>query len=86
MNRHLEIFIEVVEKQNFSKAAEELHMTQPAVSQYIKALEDSLGTRLLERNNRYVYLNKAGEVVYRYAKEILALYTKMETSVDELIH
>jgi len=76
----------VVEKQNFSKAAEELHMTQPAVSQYIKALEDSLGTRLLERNNRYVYLNKAGEVVYRYAKEILALYTKMETSVDELIH
>lgn len=84
MDRHLDVFIKVVEKQNFSKAGEELHMTQPAVSQYIKALEESLGTRLLERNNRYVYMNQAGEIVYRYAQEILALYTKMQTSLDEL--
>lgn len=84
MDQYLHVFIKVVEKQNFSKAAEELHMTQPAVSQYIKALEDSLGTRLLERSNRYVYLNQAGEIVYRHAKEILALYTKLQTSVDEL--
>ena len=84
MDRHLEVFIKVVEKQNFSKAGEELHMTQPAVSQYIKALEESLGTRLLERSNRYVYMNQAGEIVYRHAKEILALYTKMQTSLDDL--
>ena len=76
MNRHLEVFIKVVEKKNFSKAGEELHMSQPAVSQYIKDLEESLGSRLLERSNRYVYLNQAGEIVYRYAKEILALYRK----------
>lgn len=86
MDRHLEVFIKVVEKQNFSKAGEELHMTQPAVSQYIKVLEESLGTRLLERNNRYVYLNLAGEIVYRHAKEIFALYTKMKTSLDDLTH
>lgn len=84
MDRHLEVFLKVVEKENFSKAGEELHMTQPAVSQYIKALEESLGTPLLERSNRYVYLNQAGEIVYRYAKEILALYSKMETSLNDL--
>lgn len=86
VDRHLEVFIKVVEKQNFSKAGEELHMTQPAVSQYIKALEDGLGTRLLERNNRYVYVNQAGEIVYRHAKEILSLYGKMRTSLDELVN
>ena len=84
MDQYLEVFIKVVEKQNFSKAGEELHMTQPAVSQYIKALEESLGTRLLERSSRYVYLNQAGEIVYRHAKEILALYAKMQTSLDDL--
>lgn len=84
MDRHLEVFIKVVEKENFSRAGEELHMSQPAVSQYIKDLEEFLGTRLLERSNRYVYLNKAGEIVYRYAREILALYRKMQISLNDL--
>ncbi|CAH2715803.1 HTH-type transcriptional regulator CysL [Neobacillus rhizosphaerae] len=84
MDQHLEVFVKVVEKENFSKAAEELHMTQPAVSQYIRTLEESIGTRLLERSNKYVRLNKAGEIVYHHAKEILALYTKMQSLVDDL--
>ncbi|MBI0579241.1 LysR family transcriptional regulator [Neobacillus cucumis] len=84
MDQHLEVFIKVVEKENFSKAAEDLHMTQPAVSQYIRTLEESVGARLLERSNKYVRLNKAGEIVYHHAKEILALYTKMQSLVDDL--
>ncbi|EKN66748.1 transcriptional regulator [Neobacillus bataviensis LMG 21833] len=84
MDQHLEVFIKVVEKENFSKAAEELHMTQPAVSQYIRALEETIGTRLLERSNKFVRLNKAGEIVYHHAKEIVALYTKMHYLVDDL--
>ncbi|MDA7026150.1 LysR family transcriptional regulator [Bacillus sp. CLL-7-23] len=84
MDQYLKVFVKVVEKQNFSRAAEELHMTQPAVSQYIKVFEESVGTRLLERSNKYVRLNQAGEIVYRHAKEILALYTKMQTSIDDL--
>ncbi|OIK15824.1 LysR family transcriptional regulator [Bacillus sp. MUM 116] len=84
MDQHLEVFVKVVEKENFSKAAEELHMTQPAVSQYIRTLEESVGARLLERSNKYVRLNKAGEIVYHHAKEILALYTKMQSLVDDL--
>lgn len=84
MDPYLEVFIKVVEKKNFSRAAEELHMTQPAVSQYIRTLEESIGTRLLERSNKYVLLNKAGEIVYHHAKEILALYTRMQYLVDDL--
>ncbi|GAA0603776.1 cysJI operon transcriptional regulator CysL [Virgibacillus siamensis] len=84
MDQHLSVFIAVAEKKNFSRAAEELHMTQPAVSQYIRMFEETIGTRLLERSNKYVRLNKAGEIVYHHAKEILGLYTTMQTLVDDL--
>lgn len=84
MDQQLEVFIAVAEKKNFSRAAEELHMTQPAVSQYIQAFEREVGTRLLERTNKYVKLNKAGEIVYDHAKEIVGLYTKMQRLVDDL--
>lgn len=84
MDQYLQIFVKVVEKGNFSKAAEELHMTQPAVSQYIKSLEEQIGARLLERTNKFVRLNQAGEIVYYHAQEILALMTKMQSLVDDL--
>lgn len=84
MDQQLQVFVTVVEKQNFSRAAEELHMTQPAVSQYIRTLETNVGTRLLERSNKYVHLNKVGEIVYHHAKEILGLYTKMQRLVDDV--
>ncbi|MCJ7840126.1 LysR family transcriptional regulator [Lederbergia sp. NSJ-179] len=86
MDQYLQVFVMVAEKQNFSRAAEELHMTQPAVSQYIRAFEENIGIRLLERTNKYVQLNKAGEIVYHHAKEILGLYTKMQHLVDDLTH
>jgi len=84
VDQHLNVFISVAEKKNFSRAAESLHMTQPAVSQYIRTLEEMMGTRLLERTNKYVRLNKAGEVVYHHGKEILGLYEKMQNLVDDL--
>jgi LysR family transcriptional regulator, transcriptional activator of the cysJI operon len=84
MDQQLLVFVTVVEKQNFSRAAEALHMTQPAVSQYIQMLERTIGTKLLNRSNKYVRLNKAGEIVYHHAKEILGLYTKMQNLVDDL--
>jgi DNA-binding transcriptional LysR family regulator len=86
MDQHLQVFVTVAEKKNFSRTAEELLMTQPAVSQYIRKLEDDIGTRLLERTNKYVRLNKAGEIVYHHAKEILGLYTNMQNLVDNLVN
>lgn len=84
MQQHLHVFVKVVEQKSFSRAAEQLHMTQPAVSQYIKLLEQNYGQKLLDRTNKYVYLTKAGEVVYFHAKEILGLYAKMHRLVDDL--
>ncbi|WLV25042.1 LysR family transcriptional regulator [Aciduricibacillus chroicocephali] len=84
MDQQLKVFVTVAEKKSFSRTAEELHMTQPAVSQYIRAFEETMGTRLLERTNKYVRLNKAGEIVYHHAKEIIGLYEKMHNLVDDL--
>ncbi|CAM5797665.1 MULTISPECIES: LysR family transcriptional regulator [Brevibacillus] len=86
MDQQLLVFVTVAEKESFSRAAEQLHMTQPAVSQHIQALEREFGTRLLERSNKYVRLNKAGEIVYHHAKEILGLHTRMRDLVDDLMN
>lgn len=84
MNQGLQVFVKVVEEQNFSKAAAQLHMTQPAVSQSIRSLENEMNIKLLDRTNKYVRLNKAGEIVYHHAKEIIELYEKMQRLVQDL--
>lgn len=61
-------------------------MTQPAVSQYIRSLEETMNVRLLERTNKYVRLTKAGEIVYHHAKEIVGLYGRMHHLVNDLSH
>ncbi|MBB6669909.1 LysR family transcriptional regulator [Cohnella nanjingensis] len=84
MDIQLQVFSAVAELRNFSRAAERLHMTQPAVSQHIRALEEALETRLLERNNKSVSLTRAGEIVLHHAREINGLYARMREMVDEL--
>ncbi|MGE7664524.1 LysR family transcriptional regulator [Ureibacillus composti] len=84
MDQHLNVFVTVAELGNFSRAAEKLHMTQPAVSQYIQSFEGSMGIKLLERNNKFVRLTQAGEIVYHHAKEILSLHSKMHYLIDDL--
>jgi LysR family transcriptional regulator, transcriptional activator of the cysJI operon len=84
LDQQLQVFIKVAEKQNFSRAAEDLHMTQPAVSQYIRTFEGNLGMKLMDRTNKYVRLNKAGEIVYHHAKEIVGLYARMEKLLQDL--
>ncbi len=86
MDQSLLVFITVVEKQNFTRAAEALHMTQPAVSQYVQTLERNIGAKLLERSSKTVQLTKAGEIVYHHALEMLALHTKMRHLVDDLMN
>lgn len=86
MDSQMQVFETVAELRSFSRAAERLHMTQPAVSQHIRALEESLGVRLLERNNKAVTLTKAGEIAFRHAKEINGLYARMGEMINELLH
>lgn len=86
MDQSLLVFVTVAEKKSFTHAADALHMTQPAVSQYIQSLERNIGTKLLDRSNKYVQLNKAGEIVYHHANEIIGLYTQMQNLVDDTIN
>jgi DNA-binding transcriptional LysR family regulator len=74
----------VVEKGSFSQAAEELEISQPAVSFQIRALEQRLGHRLLDRSGRRVSMTEAGEVVYGYARRIIGLEADMERAVGEV--
>lgn len=74
----------VVEKGSFSQAAEQLEISQPAVSFQIRALEARLGQRLLDRSGRKVALTEAGEVVYRYARRMIGLEAELEREVGEV--
>ena len=69
----LECFMEVANFLNFSRAAEHLRITQPAVSHQITALEDELGVKLFQRTSKSVRLTKEGYLFTQYAGEILKL-------------
>jgi len=69
--RHLRYFVETAHRRSITKAASALHIVQPALTAQIKALEDELGTRLLERSARGVSLTASGEAVLRDAVAIL---------------
>lgn len=81
--RHLETFCRVASLKSFSKAAEDLFITQPTVSGHILTLEKSLSIRLFDRTGREVRLTKAGEIFYRYALKILASRKELINALSE---
>ena len=80
--RQLEIFSKVAELGSFSRAAETLHLTQPTVSEHIRALEDELGVRLLDRLGRGAHVTRAGQLLLSYAARLLALAREARQAVD----
>ncbi len=83
-DRRLKIFHTVARLLNFTKAGEQLHMTQPAVTFQIRQLEDQFNTRLFDRTHNKVTLTEAGNQVYMYADRILKLYDDMTHSITEM--
>ncbi len=80
----LKVFCTVAETKSFSKASEIIHLTQPAVSLLVQAIEEIYETKLFDRASNTVTLTPAGEMLYRYAKEILNLYAAAEKNIGEI--
>jgi DNA-binding transcriptional LysR family regulator len=80
----LKVFCEVVEKKSFSKAGEAVFLSQPTVSLQIRALEQELGTRLLDRQGREIRTTQSGKVFYGYARRILQLAGEAEQAIEQL--
>ena len=78
------LFYTVARVKSFSRAAQELGVSQPAVSIQVQELERSLGTVLLNRKPRGVEATEAGRTVYEYAQRIFSLAQEMQGAVDEL--
>lgn len=83
-DRRLQVFYTVAKQLSFTKAAEQLFMTQPAVTFQVKQLEEHFNTRLFERGHGKIALTPAGKLVMDYAEKILGLSEEMEKRVVEL--
>ncbi len=83
-DRRLHVFYSVARLLSFTKAADTLHMTQPAVTFQVRQLEEYFNTRLFDRTHNKISLTEAGRRVYVYAEKIFHLYDEMENSVREL--
>jgi DNA-binding transcriptional LysR family regulator len=80
----LQVFLTVANERSFSRAAAKLHRTQPAISQAIRRLEDTLGERLFDRTSKDGKLTEAGTVLREYAERLLRLSQEAEGAVREL--
>ncbi|SFL36638.1 LysR family transcriptional regulator [Halanaerobium salsuginis] len=79
----LKYFQQIAKIKSISKVANRSHISQPALSQQIQKLEDSLGKQLFIRSNRGVKLTNSGEVVLKYADNIIRIYNKMLSDLEE---
>lgn len=82
--RQLRVFESVARHLSFSRAAEELHLTQPAVSMQVKQLEEQAGLPLTEMIGKKVYLTQAGEELARHARRIAQQLREAEEALDAL--
>ena len=83
-DRRLQVFHAVARQLSFTKAAEALFMTQPAVTFQIKQLEEHFSTRLFDRGHGRITLTPAGDIVLDYAERILGLSAELDTRLKEM--
>ena len=80
----LQVFHAVATEKSFSRAAEKLLRTQPAVSLSLQRLEQELGEKLIDRSGKDLILTDAGRTVLDYARRFQSLQTELENSIAEL--
>ena len=82
--RQIQIFQTVAQTENFTRAAEQLHMTQPAISMQVKQLEEQTGLALFERQGKRIVLTEAGRAMHQYTGELLTQYQGMIETLEDL--
>lgn len=82
--KQLRVFLGVVDAGSFSAAAEKLHLSQSVISRHVQALEDTLGSLLLDRLPRGIETTESGAVLADYARRLFTLEWEAQTAVEEL--
>lgn len=82
--RQLQVFEAVARHLSFSRAAEELHLTQPAVSMQIRQLDESVGLPLFEQIGKKIFLTDAGKEIYHYSRNIAQQLAEAEAVLEEM--
>ena len=80
----LKVFCEVVERRGFTRAAEALYLTQPAVSRQVQELERFYGVELFEQIGKRIYPTEAGNTLYSFAKQIFHTLDDLEVEINQL--
>lgn len=80
----LKIFIKLCDIGSYSQVAEEMNLTQPAVSMQVKSLEEYFETDLINKSKGTIYLTEAGRILYRQSREILRRWDKAELEISQL--
>ena len=76
-------FITIVEEGNITKAAQKLHISQPPLSNQLKALEEELGVKLIERGSRKVTLTDVGNLLYKRGKDMVSVFESTLNEVED---
>jgi len=82
--RHLQVFESAARLAGFTRAAEELHLSQPAVSMQIRQLEEQAGMALFDQIGKKIHLTDAGRTLYRHAQDILAQVQEAQLELEEM--
>lgn len=80
----LQVFQAVAKRRNFTKAAAELYITQPAVSKHIQELEHQFKVKLFHRNGSRIKLTNAGEILLQHTEQLFAVYRNLEFEMNNL--
>lgn len=83
--KHLAYFAEVTRTGSFTRAAENLYITQPALSRIVKSLEEELGVELFIRARKKLILTKAGKIVYDHALKLQDQFTELKEELDAYV-
>ena len=86
MDFRLKVFYTVALRLNFTKAATELYISQPAVSKHIQELEETYKTKLFERNGSKIALTPAGEILLKHTKNIFEIYREIDFDMSSFIN